>query len=58
MPQGHVGSDRPGASDGRAEAHPRIAALVEDIEFEVAARRKEGEPKPLGVAAVLVQNSL
>jgi REP element-mobilizing transposase RayT len=36
----------------------RIAALVEDIESEVAARRKKTGIKPLGVAAVLAQNPL
>src|SRR3954462_6039379 len=36
----------------------RIAALVEDIESEVAARRKRTGVKPLGVAAVLAQNPL
>jgi hypothetical protein len=33
-------------------------ALVEDIESEVAARRKRTGAKPLGVAAVLAQNPL
>jgi len=36
----------------------RVAALVEDIESEVAARRKRTGAKPLGVAAVLAQNPL
>jgi putative transposase len=36
----------------------RVAALVEDIELEVAARRKKTGAKPLGVAAVLAQNPL
>jgi hypothetical protein len=36
----------------------RIAALVEDIETEAAARRKRTGAKPLGVAAVLAQNPL
>jgi REP-associated tyrosine transposase len=36
----------------------RTAALVEDIESEVAARRKRTDAKPLGVAAVLAQNPL
>ena len=36
----------------------RIAALVEDIESEIAARRKRTGAKPLGVAAVLAQNPL
>src|SRR3954462_10677862 len=36
----------------------RAAALVEDIESEVAARRKKTGIKPLGVAAVLAQNPL
>ncbi|HEY2290847.1 MAG TPA: hypothetical protein VGM86_09120 [Thermoanaerobaculia bacterium] len=36
----------------------RAAALVEDIESEVAARRKRTGAKPLGVAAVLAQNPL
>ena len=36
----------------------RIAALVEDIESEIAARRKKTGAKPLGVAAVLAQNPL
>jgi REP element-mobilizing transposase RayT len=36
----------------------RVAALVEDIESEVAARRKRTGVKPLGVAAVLAQNPL
>jgi putative transposase len=35
-----------------------VAALVEDIESEVAARRKRTGAKPLGVAAVLAQNPL
>ena len=35
-----------------------MAALVEDIESEVAARRKRTGAKPLGVAAVLAQNPL
>ena len=34
----------------------RIAALVEDIESEVAVRRKRTGAKPLGAAAVLAQN--
>jgi hypothetical protein len=36
----------------------RVAALVEDIELEAAARRKRTGAKPLGVAAVLAQNPL
>ena len=36
----------------------RVAALVEDIELEVAARRKRTGAKPLGVAAVLAQDPL
>ena len=36
----------------------RVAALVEDIESEAAARRKRTGVKPLGVAAVLAQNPL
>jgi putative transposase len=36
----------------------RVAALVEDIELEVAARRKKTGAKPLGVVAVLAQNPL
>ena len=36
----------------------RVAALVEDIEIEVAARRKRTGAKPLGVAAVLAQDPL
>jgi hypothetical protein len=36
----------------------RVAALVEDIESEAAARRKRAGAKPLGVAAVLAQNPL
>src|SRR4029079_2454059 len=36
----------------------RVAALVEGIESEVAARRKRTGAKPLGVAAVLAQNPL
>src|SRR3954465_2260017 len=36
----------------------RVAALVEDIELETAARRKRTGAKPLGVAAVLAQNPL
>jgi putative transposase len=36
----------------------RAAALVEDIELEVANRRKRTGAKPLGVAAVLAQNPL
>jgi putative transposase len=36
----------------------RVAALVEDIESEVAARRKRTGAKPLGVAAVLAQSPL
>src|SRR4051794_10298696 len=36
----------------------RAAALVEDIETEIAARRKKTGVKPLGVAAVLAQNPL
>ena len=36
----------------------RVAALVEDIELEVAARRKRTGAKPLGIAAVLAQNPL
>src|SRR3954453_18680669 len=34
----------------------RVAALVEDIESEVAARRKRTGARPLGVAAVPAQN--
>jgi putative transposase len=34
----------------------RVAALVEDIESEIAARRKRTGAKPRGVAAVLTQN--
>jgi hypothetical protein len=36
----------------------RVAALVDDIESEAAARRKRTGAKPLGVAAVLAQNPL
>jgi hypothetical protein len=36
----------------------RVAALVEDIESETAARRKKTGAKPLGVTAVLAQNPL
>jgi REP element-mobilizing transposase RayT len=36
----------------------RVAALVEDIESEAAARRKRTGAKPLGVAAVLSQDPL
>ncbi len=36
----------------------RVAALVEDIESEAAARRKRTGTKPLGVAAILAQNPL
>jgi hypothetical protein len=36
----------------------RVAALVEDIESEAAARRKRTGAKPLGVAAVLAQDPL
>jgi len=36
----------------------RVAALVEDIELEVANRRKRTGAKPLGVAAVLAQDPL
>ena len=36
----------------------RVAVLVEDIESEVAARRKRTGAKPLGVAAILAQNPL
>jgi putative transposase len=36
----------------------RVAALVEGIESETAARRKRTGAKPLGVAAVLAQNPL
>jgi REP element-mobilizing transposase RayT len=36
----------------------RIAALVEDIESEIAVRRKKTGIKPLGVAVVLAQNPL
>src|SRR5262245_43219295 len=35
-----------------------LACLVEDIESEVAARRKRTGAKPLGVAAVLAQSPL
>ena len=34
----------------------RVAALVEDIESEIAVRRKRTGAKPLGVAAVLAQH--
>jgi putative transposase len=40
------------------ERHRRIAALVEDIEAESAARRKRTGVRPLGPAAVLAQNPL
>jgi putative transposase len=36
----------------------RIAALVEDIEAEAAARRKRTGARPLGVPAILAQNPL
>src|SRR3954449_6650061 len=36
----------------------RVAALVEGIESETAARRKRTGAKPLGVAAILAQNPL
>src|SRR4051812_30770797 len=40
------------------QRHVRVAALVEDIESEAAARRKRTGTTPLGVAAVLAQNPL
>jgi REP element-mobilizing transposase RayT len=40
------------------QRHVRVAALVEDIESEAAARRKRTGVKPLGVAAVLAQDPL
>jgi hypothetical protein len=42
------------AEQGRA----RVAALVEDIELEAAARRKRTGVRPRGVVAVLAQNPL
>jgi putative transposase len=40
------------------QRRPRVAALVEDIESEAAARRKRTGAKPLGVEAILAQNPL
>ncbi len=40
------------------QRHARVAALVEDIESEVTARRRRTGAKPLGVATVLAQDPL